>query len=413
VPIAAAGVPLYRKQASDKMMRSNNYSDDDDDFAPNPFRSGASVTSNGSADLLDGGGGPPAQLQQQQQMVYGQQQQQQQQQQMMYGQQQPQYGMQHQQAQFAPPQQQQFAPQQQPDPNSGMTGSFDYPSSPQNQQAVPPNDPSQFLTGTMDRNAGSFNNNSNQNQPPASIFSIRGITNMCCKTDQAFALFNVDSIDIYLRLKSSVLQFHQPDMFRTSVIGDLAAQQAANAGQLSPDQAINVPMQDRKGPDLYGPFWLSMTLMFVLGVTANLSDYLHHQRKADADAEFEYDITHLLHAAWIVFGYSFAVPTIFWFTCQCLGMPGIPWAMWVCCYGYSLTAILLGALCAWWLPYELWHWCVLAAASSASGLLILRNLSTPLLSQDAANHAKAAPVLLAILGAHVLYLLVLKITFYP
>lgn len=295
-----------------------------------------------------------------------------------------------------------------------MTGSLDY-SSPmaQQQRAPPPADPSQFLSGTMDNNNGN-SSSSNNPQAPASIFSVRGMTNLCCKTDQAMQLFNVDSIDIYLRLKASVLQFHQPDQFRTAVIGDLAAQAAADAGQLPPDQAARVPVSDRKGPDLYGPFWLSMTLMFVLGVTANLSDYLHHKRRNNPDEEFEYDINHLLHAMWIVFGYTFAVPTIFWLTCQCLGMPGIPWAMWVCCYGYSATAILLGALTAWWLPYELWHWIVLAAAAAASGLLILRNLSAPLLSQDVGgHHAKAGPVLLALLGAHVIYLLVLKITFYP
>ena len=113
---------------------------------------------------------------------------------------------------------------------------------------------------------------------------------------------------------------------------------------------------------------------------------------------------------YIVFGYSFVVPTIFWFACQCLALPAIPWAMWVCCYGYSLTAVLVGALVAWWLPYELWHWLVLAVASAVSGLLLVRNLSTPLLGLD---HAKAAPVLLAILAAHVLDFLVLKITFFP
>jgi len=389
----------------------NNNSDDEDDyFAPNPFRSsGASVASNGSADFLDGP--PPG--------APAQQQQQQQQQQPMYGQQQPQF------QQPQPPYgQPQMPMQQQPDPHSGMVGSFDYPPPPPQQQhhQVPPtSDPSQYLTGTMDQNAGYSNNNNGNNnnnnrntpQEPASIFSIRGMSQMCCKTDQAVALFNVDSVDIYLRLKAAILQFHQPDQFRTSVIGDLAAQRAADAGQLPAEQAANVPVTDRKGPDLYGPFWLSMTLMFVLGITANLSDYLHHKRRSNPDEEFEYDINHLLHALWIVFTYSFAVPTVFWLTCQCLGMSGIPWAMWVCCYGYSMTSVLLGALVAWWLPYELWHWIVLAVAAAASGLLIVRNLSTPLLAQDAANHAKAAPVLLAILGAHVIYLLVLKITFYP
>lgn len=371
------------------MMRSTMNDNSEDDFAPNPFRS-----SNDTNDLFDAP--VPSQQQQNQHQVpfNGQQQPQQQQQQ------QPFYDA-------------------QPDPNSGMMGTF----APAQQQFSPPPpqqpDPSQYLTGAMDnRNPSGGGNPDNQQQQPVSIFSWRGIMNTCFRVDNVTKLFNVDTIDIYLRLKGAVLQFHQPDQFRTAVIGDAGAQDAANNGAVSPSShaAANVPVGDRKGPDLYGPFWISMTLIFVLGMTSNLSAYMHHQRKKtndNPDEEFEYDITHLLRATSIVLGFSFGVPTAFWLACQCLGMPAISWAMWVCCYGYSMTAILLGALTAWWLPYGIWHWVTLAAAVGASGLLIVRNLSTPLLSQDAANHAKAAPLLLAILGAHFTYLLILKITFYP
>lgn len=366
-------------------MRSTFNDDDDDEFAPNPFRDNGS---GGGTDFFEA----PVPQQQQQQPSHP-------------------HGMLQQQQPYA---------LQQPDPNSGMIGSLPPPHAPTT-TAGSIHDPTQYLSGPMDQKAAAnygpstLNNNNNNSsalsQPP-SLFSWRGIL-ACCRLDNATKLFDVDTVDVYLRIKAAATQFHQPDYFRLSVVGDPMIQQAANSGALSPSEAATVPVEDRKGPDLYGPFWISMTLMFILGMTANLSNYVHHQNRK-ANVEFEYDLTHLMNAMYIVFLYAFGLPTAFWLTCQCLGMPAIPWALWVCCYGYSLTPVMAGALVAWWLPYTLYHWLVLAAAVAASGLLVVRNLSTPLLSQDVdSSHAKAAPLLLSILGAHFTFLLVLKLTFYP
>lgn len=326
------------------MMQSsmNTNSNDDDDFAPNPFRSGGQ-------DLL---GAPQQQFHdpfqpQQSPQMYSQQQQQ---------------------------------PMMQPDPNSGMTGVLNYP---QQQQPPPvqPN-PTQYLSGQMDTGAV----RPEQAKPaPSGMFSW---LLSCFRLDEATKLFDVDADDIALRLRYSLTQFFQPDHFRLNVVGETG-----------------------KGPDLYGPFWVSMTLIFILGVASNLSDYLHFQRKSDADAQFDYDITHVLHAMYIVFAFSFGVPTMFWLASNCLGLSGVPWSMWVCCYGYSMAPILAAALVAWWLPFWIWHMLSMAAGVGASCLLVLRNLSTPIISQED-SHAKAAPLLLCILGVHAMFLLVLMLTFF-
>jgi protein YIPF1/2 len=370
------------------MMRSNINNNDDDDFGPNPFRSSSDATADDF--FFDAPAPPPSVSNYSNQQFNNQQPLPVQQQQYNNNQQQPQ-------------QQQFYDSHHQPGPNGGMMGNF-----PAQQPPLPYPAQQQYLTGTMDNRNASVGQVGASNNEPVSIFSVRGIMNACFKVDHLIALFNVDAVDIYLRLKGSVLQFHQPDQFRTSVIGDGQVQDPVNPA--APGGPV---MSDRKGPDLYGPFWISMTLIFILGMTSNLSDYMHHKRKADPDSEFEYDITHLLRATTIVLGFSFGVPTFFWLACQCLGMPGILWSMWICCYGYSMTAIAAGALTSWILPFGLWHWLTLAAAVGASGLLVVRNLSTPLLSQDDASHAKAAPLLLAMLGAHFTYLIVLKLTFYP
>ena len=386
-------------------MRSTmNNSNDEDDFAPNPFRSNTS-------DFLDVPA-PAAPMPPQQQ-------------------QQPMYSQSH--IQMQQQQQQQMQQQMQPDPNSGMTGFLNYPP-PQQPEQYPQQQtphPSTFLSGQMDKmGVPAANPSSNpQNQQVSSAFSwIMG----CFRVDQATQLFDVDADDIASRLRASLTDFYKPNHFRLAVVGDANIQQAANNGTVDPSQAASIPVADLKGPgaclrvipltiyslistvllaDLYGPFWISMTLIFALGVASNLSDYLHHARKADADDVFKYDITHVLHALYIVISFSFGVPSFFWLACSCLGLPVIDWPMWICCYGYSMTPILVGCFVAWWLPFHIWHWLILVACVGASGLLVVRNLSTPLLSHEQSS-AMAAPVLMSILGTHGIYLFVLKLTFF-
>jgi hypothetical protein len=63
------------------------------------------------------------------------------------------------------------------------------------------------------------------------------------------------------------------------------------------------------------------------------------------------------------------------------------------------------------IPITLFAWLALLAATAASGLLVLRNASTPLLASDP-THQKAPPLILAILVAHFIFYVLLTITFY-
>ena len=62
------------------------------------------------------------------------------------------------------------------------------------------------------------------------------------------AYFDVDTADISARIQGAVLLFYQPDKFRTEVVG------ASRTETL-------------KGPDLYGPLWITMTLVFFVAVS--------------------------------------------------------------------------------------------------------------------------------------------------
>lgn len=228
----------------------------------------------------------------------------------------------------------------------------------------------------------------------------------CCKLDTYVLYFDMDTADITRRLKSSLTTFWQPDVFRTSVIGERSTNVDNNTLDTPPVY---------KGPDLYGPLWVSMTLIFLFASTSNISSYMHHRQKMKQVEEleaFEYDINHLMRAGSVVATMVGLVPTVLCLTCQCMGMSGIPWVLWICIYGYSMVPFMVASFVAW-IPVEFFEWIFLGLACAASLLLVVRNLSTPLMGQDAdAQGAKASPIILAILGCHVIFTLVVKVTFY-
>jgi hypothetical protein len=240
------------------MMRSSmnaNSSYEEDDFAPNPFRSST------SSDLLDN---TPRQQQQPQFHDPFQTPQ-------MYTTQPP------------PPTPQMYA-QQPPPPQMMMqqpAGAGTYP------QPVPTN-PVHYLSGQMDTGGAARPEQNREGlTAPAPAAGLFGWLLSCIRLDQASKLFDVDADDVALRLRYSLTQFFRPDYFRTTVLGD------GSSGGTTDTTSADGRSTGNKGPDLYGPFWVSMTLIFILGVASNLSDYLHYQRKSDPDSQFEYDITHV------------------------------------------------------------------------------------------------------------------------
>jgi protein YIPF1/2 len=130
-----------------------------------------------------------------------------------------------------------------------------------------------------------------------------------------------------------------------------------------------------------------------------------------AEEEFDYDIRHLLNAAYICCGFAFVLPTILWITTQCcMSMKALTLPEWVCLYGYCLVPYLpVAVLCVF--PLGLVSWILLAIATTISVLLVVRNVAHPLLANDI-GQAKAPPIILIILGCHVIFFLFLKFSFY-
>jgi len=137
-----------------------------------------------------------------------------------------------------------------------------------------------------------------------------------------------------------------------------------------------------------------------------MHDYLH----ATEIEEFDYDINHLLHAASILSGFSFGVPFILWLTTQFMSMQGLKLVEWVCIYGYSLVPYVPAVMICI-IPLGIISWICLLLATIISCSLVVRNVAGPMLASDI-GQVKAPPVLLAILGVHIIFFLFLKFSFY-
>ena len=71
-----------------------------------------------------------------------------------------------------------------------------------------------------------------------------------------------------------------------------------------------------------------------MAVTSNMSLYLHHVTKkrgsiideggVAAEEEWDYDVNQLLHATWILYTFSFGLPTLMCFVLRLAGVNSAP-----------------------------------------------------------------------------------------
>ena len=291
--------------------------------------------------------------------------------------------------------------------------------------------------------------------------------------------FDVDTSDIYFRMKATFQYCLVNDGFRNEVLYsvvntrnpggededdngeeeeeeeagvELAHQQSKPAANPSveaitrttspttPNPPSNIVQ--KIGPDLYGPTWITLTLVFFVAVTSNMSLYVHHyhQRQIQlknivneggvaAEEEWEYDINQLLRATSILYSFSFGLPTVLYLLLRLLGgnnispsITNLGLADLICIYGYSLVPYLpVTWICI--APYNWVQWSVLGIATLLSGMLVLRNVvgSIILASNSRRGGAdlggggmqgKSGGMIMCLVGCHLVFYFVLKLAVY-
>jgi hypothetical protein len=155
--------------------------------------------------------------------------------------------------------------------------------------------------------------------------------------------FNVDSKDVLYRLFFSICPYNSSFLVR---IGETA--------------------------DLYGPIWLSTTLIFFMGVTANFASYLNHRQHPDNSEAWAYDFSRVTIACAVIYLYLVIVPVLVWLIMRYNSVP-CRWVEVACVYGYAYTAFLLASLLCI-APSDAFRWFTVLAALLLSFTFIFMSL---------------------------------------
>ena len=168
--------------------------------------------------------------------------------------------------------------------------------------------------------------------------------------------------------------------------------------------------------DLYGPVWICATLVFLIGVTSNLSSWLAHP----ADAEpWHYDFKLLTFAATLVTSCVLLMPFAAWFAMRYIGASGaIGFLNLVCVYGYSITAFVPASILCGIFPSRVWNWSVVSIAFGLSATFLFSNIWTAVRRASNIEHQtpegrkRLAILILGLFGIHAVFALLLKVYFF-
>ncbi|WCJ43163.1 Integral membrane Yip1 family protein [Euphorbia peplus] len=140
--------------------------------------------------------------------------------------------------------------------------------------------------------------------------------------------FDIDTSDVLERIKDSLFPFR----------GSFTEKTASN-------------------PDLYGPFWICTTLIFVAASIGTFVTYISHKLQKK---EWEYDINVVTWSAGLFYGYVTIIPIALYVILKYFSAPsGL--AQLFCLYGYSLF-IFIPALCLSIVPVEIFRWVISGVA---------------------------------------------------
>ena len=92
-------------------------------------------------------------------------------------------------------------------------------------------------------------------------------------------------------------------------------------------------------PDLYGPLWISTTLIFAMAITGNLASFFAFKPTV-AQPRWTYDFKQLTMAGSVVYAYVTVVPLAFWLLLRYYDATKKLVDV-LCIYGYSLSSFVV------------------------------------------------------------------------
>lgn len=157
-------------------------------------------------------------------------------------------------------------------------------------------------------------------------------------------------------------------------------------------------------PDLYGPFWIATTLVFILFMAATISQYLSRNH----DIHFEYNFALLSGAAGLIYGYTGFVPVGLWALLRWFGAESATivecWAL----YGYANVIWIPVAIISW-SPISILNYVFTGIGFVVSVVFLVRNL-WPVVSVTDAKISRVLVIVVVLLHAGLA--IAIKITFF-
>jgi hypothetical protein len=174
-------------------------------------------------------------------------------------------------------------------------------------------------------------------------------------------------------------------------------------------------------PDLYGPFWISTTVVFMLFFSSTLLGLMF---TAWQGARFEYQFGLLTGAAGLMYGYTIFIPLGLWLVIKYVDIaPHTTLLQLICLYGYSniiwIPVAILSAAPLLGTPTlaNVLRWIFVAVGFGLSAMFLTKNVYRMLVPPDVGgsvvvNKRPAFAVLAAILLLHVGLSFIVKMTFF-
>ncbi|KAL1864246.1 hypothetical protein Daus18300_007843 [Diaporthe australafricana] len=157
-------------------------------------------------------------------------------------------------------------------------------------------------------------------------------------------------------------------------------------------------------PDLYGPFWIATTVVFILFLGGTISKYL----ATTGQEPFVYDFKLLSGAAGLIYGYTLFIPVALYLALRYFGSESANllecWAL----YGYSNLIWVPVALISW-SQISILNWVFVGVGFGLSVAFLLRNLY-PVLSATDKQTSKALLILVLVL--HLALAVAIKMLFF-
>ncbi|KAI1849358.1 hypothetical protein JX265_012081 [Neoarthrinium moseri] len=157
-------------------------------------------------------------------------------------------------------------------------------------------------------------------------------------------------------------------------------------------------------PDLYGPFWIATTVVFILFMGGTISQYL----ASTGNGPFVYDFTLLSGAAGLIYGYTLVIPILLFGALRYFGSESANllecWAL----YGYANLIWIPVALISW-STIQLLNYLFVGIGFGLSVAFLLRNF-WPVLS--ATDRQTSKVLLILVVALHLALAIAIKVLFF-